>query len=565
MKNSFIYLTILLCILLVYNTQSQDLKINQLEETELSKASKKGRYAGTYLDDGKFKVLYLTSAKKEGIQLDQYHFDSYLKYSDMQDVFVDDAEATNDFVWYMPKEKVEEVAPNNQKFIKATAAFGGGMKIYLGKMIKVYYMGIFTGLNFVEEKKLKPKTGDIWRIRPSGYKTTSKIDAISTGNSFYRELDKYGNPLTAPANSPVLAAGIITEKIKTKGPWLTSGNQVAILAIDGKNFDDTRYNIYPLPYTAQTMGSGLGQDDNLSVLFAPLNGPTNVKSLKHFLWKDRKTHATLMRFSDNYELVDSVSFINKILWASFRILEGDESTYVIGLGKASFDGWARNADGIQLKKVEDIQVSRVKDGKVLYSKLFSEELIESKLIVPKGEKSKNVFGQPHLQHIREIISLPNGDSFIIAQSATGTYSLQLSSEGDLKAFYRIPRIDKKVEGIMYDYQLHMKGDNIYLVLNEQLYEHSNNAKVSHSSTKLANSAGTLKTTTVKKLNEVFLQSQIVRINTNTMEISNRLIMNGKEFFTMGSFPAIFTDNAIYFTGREKGPKGKKIYMAKIEL
>jgi len=395
----------------------QELEISSVSETGLDKkTAKSGRYAGTFFQGDKIKVLYFMSSEKTGLKLNSYDFNNSMKFEKINDLLVDKSQAERDFVWYMPKEKVEKIAPNSQKFIKATAAFGGGMKLYLGRMLKTYYLGIFTGLKFVEDEKLKPKTGDIWRITPSGYKTTSNIDALSTDYGFYRELEKYGNPLTAPANFPILAAGIITEKIKTKGPWLTSGNQVAVLAIDGENFDDTRYNIYPLPYSAQTMGSGLGQDDNLTVLFAPLNAPTNVKSLKHFLWKDRKNHATLMRFSDDYELVDSVSFINKMLWATFKILNGDESTYVIGLGNASYEGWARNADGIQLKKVEDIQVSRFKDGKLLYSKLFSEEEIESKLIVPKGEKVKNIYGQPHQQHIRELISLPNGDSFLIGQS-----------------------------------------------------------------------------------------------------------------------------------------------------
>ena len=48
-------------------------------------------------------------------------------------------------------------------------------------------------------------------------------------------------------------------------------------------------------------------------------------------------------------------------------------------------------------------------------------------------------------------------------------------------------------------------------------------------------------------------------------MSNALVMDGKDFFTMGSYPALFTEDAIYFTGREKAPKGKKIFVAKIEL
>lgn len=558
-------LLVIACIGIIVNVQAQELKINQLEEADLSKSSRKGRYAGTYFEDGKFTVLYLTSTKREGVQLDRYQFNSSLKYSDMQDVFVDDAQASQDYVWYMPRSKVEKIDPDNQKFIQGTRAFGGGMKIFLGTLQKQYYMGIYTGETFVEEKKLKPKTGDIWRITPSGFKSTTKIDAITTDNGFYKELPKYGNPLIAPANSPMLAAGIITEKVKTKGPWLTSGNQVAILAIDGENFDDSRYNIYPLPYTAQTLGSGLGQDNLLTVLFAPLNGPTNVKSLKHFLWKDRKNHFTLMRFSDDYELVDSVSFISKLVWGRFQILNGNNSTFVIGTGKASYNGWARNAMGITLKKTEDIQVSKFTDGKLLFSKLYSGDLLKSKLVVPKGDKSKNDFTPPHKEYATQIIALPNGDDLAIFMTGLGYYLLQTSPTGELMAFYRIPRLEKKVTSNLYNYQLQFQGDDLILVMNEQPFEFTNEAQINTSYSRLANSAGTLKTTTIKKLNEVFLQSHIVRINTKNHTIGNRLVIDGKDFYTIGSFPAIFTENAIYFTGRKKGPKGKVISIARIDI
>lgn len=550
---------------IIINVEAQELKIDQLEEAELSKTSRKGRYAGTYFEDNTLKVLYLTSTKKEGVQLDQYQFDASLKYGDMRDVFVDDAMASRDFEWYMPKSKVEIVSPSSQKFIMGTRAFGSGMKIFLGTLEKQYYLGIYTGEDFVEEEKLKPKTGDIWRILPAGFKSTTKIDAFSTSAGFYKELPKFGNPLIAPANSPMLAAGVITEKVTTKGPWLYSQNRVAILAIDGENFDDSRYNIYPLPYTARSMGAGLGQDDNLTVLFAPLNGPTTVKSLKHFLWKDKQDHFTLMRFSDTHELVDSVSFTSKLLWARFQILNGGNSTYVMGLGKASFSGWARDAMGITLKKTEDILVSKFKDGKLLFSKLYSGDLLKSKLVIPKGVKMKNDFTPPHKEDAAEILALPNGDDLAIFMTGLGFYLLQMSPSGELMAFYRIPRVEKKVESNLYNYQLHFQGDDLILVMNEQPFEFTNETQVNTSTTGLANGAGTLKTTTVKKLNEVFLQSQIVRINTKTHSIGNRLVIDGKDFYTIGSFPAIFTENAIYFTGRNKGPKGKVISIARIDI
>ena len=540
----------------------QKLEFASVSSAQLDKATAKtGRYAGTFLEGNKINVLYFLSSEKEGIKLNAYNFDDNLKFDAFTDLFVTREQAEDKFEWYIPKEKIDKVATGDERFLRAGAAFGSGMKIEFGKIKRHYEQGIFTYWEFVSEGKLKPKTGEIWRIQPSGYKTTSDYTRLATTSGFSDDLYKYGNPLLAPASATLLAAGVITEKIKTKGPWTSAGNRVAILAIDGENFDGSKYNIYPLPYTAQTMGSGLGQDDMLSVLFAPLNGPTTVKSLKHFYWKDKKDHFTLMRFSDDYSLVDSVSFLSKLLHGRFDIYNGNGSTFIVGMGKDGFDGWARNANMIGLKKLDAVQITKVENAQVLYSAYFNDDLLEEKLVVPSGDKKKYEFARDK-NIVKEIIPLPNGDDLILGQSPHETYALQVSSEGKLKAFYRIPRIDIK-ESILYNYQLMMKGDILYLVLNEQPRDFTNNTVVNTTVSRGYNTRTT--TTTVKRLNEVFVQSQVLKINTATLEMSNALLMDGKDFYPMGSYPALFTEGAIYFTGREKGPKGKVIHLARIDL
>jgi len=262
-------------------------------------------------------------------------------------------------------------------------------------------------------------------------------------------------------------------------------------------------------------------------------------------------------------LVDSVSFKSGILWGVYQILNGQESTFVIGLGKAKFDGWARNANGITLKEVEDIQITKVKNGAVVYTKLFSAKALDSKLVKPAGEKMKYKFMTPPKERFNEIISLANGDALAIAQSGYGTYALQLSPTGDLKAYYRIPRVDDKAESGLYNYQIVINGDNLYLVLNEQPFEFTNDAQIETSTTDYGNITSTR--TTVTKLNEVFLQSHVVKINTKTLEMSNRVVIDGKDYYTIGSYPAILSENTIYFTARDKGPKGKKLSVLRIDL
>jgi len=144
--------------------------------------------------------------------------------------------------------------------------------------------------------------------------------------------------------------------------------------------------------------------------------------------------------------------------------------------------------------------------------------------------------------------------------------LQLSPMGDLKTFYLIPLGEKDKLSII-NYQYMMKDSDLVLVVNLQPAEFSTLAKVETNSYKSygAGVITTIKTTTVKKLNQVYLQSMVYRINPSQHKISNALALDGKNFYPMGSFPAMFTTDAIYFTGKEKGPKGKVIHVVKIDL
>ncbi len=554
MKSIIFTLTI---VLFSMTSIGQKLEFASVSSATLDKATaKNGLYAGTFLKGNKIHVLYFLSSKKEGVTLNSYNFSNALKFKDFTDLFVTREQAEKDFEWYIPKEKIDKVATGDERFLRAGAAFGSGMKIEFGKIERHYELGIFTDWEFVQEGNLKPKTGEIWRIEPSGYKTTSDYTRLATTSGFSDDLYEYGNPLLAPASATLLATGVITEKISIKNPAQTNANRVAIMAINGMDFDRSQYNIYTLPYSAISLGSGLGQDNNLCGLFAPLNAPSTVKAHKKLLWKDRKNHFTLMRFSDDYSLVDSVSFLSKLMHGRFDIYNGHGSTFIIGMGKDGFDGWARNGRKILLKKLDAIQITRVKDNQVVYSSYWNEDLIEDKLVVPDGEKKKFAFARDN-NIIKEIIPLLNGDDFIFGQSQDENYALQVSPEGELKAYYQMPRIDK--ESNRYNYQYMLKGDYIYFVINEQPQDLTNDTQVS------VTKSGNIITTTVKRLNEVFVQSQVLKINIAKLEMSNALVMDGKDFFTMGSYPALFTEDAIYFTGREKAPKGKKIFVAKIEL
>ncbi len=450
----------------------------------------------------------------------------------------------------MPQSRVEKISEGNGKWLQAGRAFGSGMKLWRGHIQKNYRLGVYTGMEFVPEESVKPKAGDIWRITPGGFKSLGDYDALATSNGFYQDLQKYGNPLSMPAAASMLAAGVITEKVKLSRDQEFLANRVAVLSLNGENLDDMPYEVYLLPYTAATITSGLGQGGDLCSLFSPLNGPTTIASLKHLLWKHHKNAFTLMRFSDNRKLVDSVSFDSRIMQGEYAILNDQVSTYVVGKGKAEFEGWY---NGFPYKKITGFQVTRVKDGKIQYSTFIGEDEMESKLVGPAGEKVKLNWYVAR-SSFKEVITMPNGDVILLGNSPVQTYALHLTATGELRALYYLPMMGKEGETGIWNYQTMIRGDDLILVVNQRPAEFATEAKVSSSTTNLSG-GGSIKTTTVKKLNEVFLQSQIVRINSANATMSNVLQLNGKDWYPMGSHRHVHRGRHLLHRPRE-GAQGE---------
>ena len=506
------------CLILLTNSLfSQDLVISKSATADLTKTTRKGMlYGGTLIKGDEAKVFYVSSTKEEGAQVEEYILNLSGGSGSVEDKFIKTEEAQTQLPWFIPKSRVEKLAPVNGKWLKAGSAFGSGMKLWRGSIKKQYTLGIYTGMQFIEEESIKPKTGDIWRITPGGYKSLSDLNALATENGFYRDLQYYGNPLLMPATSTLLAAGVITEKISLKKNQKYAANRVAVLTMNGMNFDDMEYEIYTLPYTALTVGSGLGQDWNLCSVFAPLNGPTNVKSLKHLYGKDRKDQFTYMRFSDDRKLVDTTTFTSKMMWGQYQVLNGQESTFIFGIGNADFEGWFR---GLEYKKVTGIQVTKIRDGELIYNKMFNDDELKSKIVTAGGKNTKFSIEKKH-NYIHEVIDLPDGDALIIGQTPMEIYMLQLSSSGDLKAFYLLP-LGKRDKIPVMSYQYMMKDGELILVVNLQPIEFRTNAQVERKTNNLG-SGSSITTTTVKKLNEVFMQSMVYRITPASPKISNAL-------------------------------------------
>jgi len=143
MKNILTPIALLIALAMAPFASAQELEFAQVAEADLTKDTKDGRYAGTFLNGDKIDVYYLISTKKEGVQLKTYSFDNALSFQSAGDRFVDDAQASEEFAWYLPKEKVEKTASPSDKYIYAGRKFGGGMKFELGTISKKYYLGLY--------------------------------------------------------------------------------------------------------------------------------------------------------------------------------------------------------------------------------------------------------------------------------------------------------------------------------------------------------------------------------------------------------------------------------------
>lgn len=543
----------------------QDLKFSFETSTPLDKkVAKGGMYAGTYLNDNEIDVLYFLNSDKSGVQLFQYDFDNNLKLNSSEDVSISDAEAKEKYEWYMPQAEVEKFATKNNRFLLANRTLiGAGMNIKYGSIEFLYEQGIFVDWKFVEEGKIKPKKDGIWKILPAGYKSTSDYTKFQTAYGFSQDLNRYGIPLFTPSDASLLGVGVVTDKVSIKNPPKTNFNRIAAISIENENFDAAIMEEYLLPYSAMEMGSGLGQDDDLCAVFAPRKAPSTLAAHKPLQWKDRQNEFTFMRFSDDRKLVDSLRFKGKIMHADFNVFNIDNASMIVAIGDTKHSGWATNTFYQQFKRVNGVQFAKIKDDQLIYNVLFNEDQLESKLQVPSGEKKKLLMDINF--NITDIVHLPNNDDLIVGRNTLSTFAFHISENGELKAYYQIGRIDEK-KSQHYNFQYHIEGDDIYMVANEQPLNLSNDTKVKVSSS--TSTSGSLRTTTttttVKRLNEVYVQSQIVKVNFKNAQMSNKLVINGKEYYALGSYPAFFAPDGIIFTGK-KGTKGKELFVSKINF
>jgi uncharacterized membrane protein YcaP (DUF421 family) len=536
---------------------------------EVSKTLKKAVYGGTYsLTNGNIGVFF-----QEKDELAAYEFDSNAQYV----VTHNGSEANN----LLNKANHQESTVTKQ--INASEISDGmGLKIMYPKeswgslklVNGLIYLSstdkFINGFELEEKDTRKLKIEGTWRtnnigaraIIPEG-KTYYKFKA-QNGRFMSFDLAKTAIPIV-PVNGYLQSAGIITEKISISNPSPHNANRLVIFKIGFDNQETN--NIHIMPYSMRGIGVGSDAQGNMTVLTVPLNAPSTYGPHKKLNAKDEERgFLYLYRFDQDNNLIDEQkikSDLNNV--NSYQTIVAGNKTFLVGTGKTDGKGFISSYPG---QKTDAVSIALLdENGKLSPFKTYSEKELISKLETNGAKSNMKFTGGPYFYSAS---ILDNGNVFLMGKSDGWHHGILLSTNGELIRYYIFTHLDLTKNKI-YTEQLHVKGNNIFVLLADQPHELTNEKQTSTSSSSSTHSMGggyALKTTTTstqtRQLFEIFHLSNVFVIDGNTGNAAKiELSKEVKNFYTLGDTPALFTDDAIYIPGRIKANKGKEVSLIKI--
>ncbi len=76
------------CVVLATGLSAQDLAISSSASTELTKTSRDARYGGTFIQGDQARVLFVSSTKADGVQVEEYALSIGAGTAAVQDQFI---------------------------------------------------------------------------------------------------------------------------------------------------------------------------------------------------------------------------------------------------------------------------------------------------------------------------------------------------------------------------------------------------------------------------------------------------------------------------------------------
>jgi hypothetical protein len=524
--------------------------------TSLDKSSVKGLFGGAFvLENGNIALFY---QHKDGISAYEFNADSQFEKA----LQASDANSLLDKTMQSANNKTQaDLKEFKNMEVMFVASSWGALKLQKGLLDLKSDNKFIYGLDYrkIEDRKLKAE--DTWRTNIIGNRAIIPNDLkkikFKGDNGHYMSytFSPGGISSMAPIEGFIQSVGVITEKVSIRDPSSNHFNRMVIFKVGGKALEEAN-NIHIMPYAMQGVGSGISAKGNFIALTMPLNAPSSVKEQKALLAPDEdKNNLYIYEIDENNQVVAEAMHKSDLRTVNFQTVATHDKTIVIGSG-AEGKNWRMAYLGQTAMAGLTYAVLNL-EGKVITSKTYLEKDFAAKFESAGSGNAKlqKFTGGPNFYQAEK---LENGNIFILGKSDGYHHGILLSAEHELIKYFIFPHADVTKHNY-YTHQLEVKGNKIFLVNSDQPHELSNAIQESTST------SGNTTTTVKKQIFEIFHVTQLFSIDGTTGK-SELHVLNEiqKNFNSMGSIPALFTNNAIYFPGRIKAPNGKDIGLIRFE-
>lgn len=524
-----------------FNLWGQELKMNSIDLPISKNAKKSGMYVETVVKDNNSYSMFISYDLKKQLGFDVITFDkkgNVLSNSEE----IASAETGSKYGINIPSPGKIEVPGAGQQVLAVVGSVGviGKFKVKKGSFEPKYatsvdygnyittYTPILRGFKFVEKEEVKTDfTAGMFVINPKDGEIERDYNLIE---GMVNNVVGY-----IPATSSTAFLGAIIEKVNLRNPTEFAGNRLIHGVFDGKTMSFTKENITVFPHAVTIPISRVTTPEgNKAVLVSALKVITNYAPQKKWIASNPKL-MSFLSIDKEGNLADNITWESKSVRGNFTLTANNDATYVLGLINSSHDGFYR----FDIGKVTDLQITKIKSGKMEFNKTFSTDEMESKLAGGKGKLNLN--STIWCSGLRD---LPNGDILALFASPSNYFMVQFSPSGGLKASYTVNRVDGK-DLFHKDNLVHVSGNNVYIVFREQSSAIAQGVTKSFS----RNSSSYMKDLNFSRIDELMTYANIVKINPTEMVITKAVEIN--DFVLLGDYP-IFdgADGSILLTGRK---------------
>lgn len=536
-----IFLSFVTASIFALNVSGQELKLKMTDLPISKQAKKSGMYVETVIKDDNSYSTFISYDLKKQLGFDVITFDKTGNVVSNSEEIAS-SETGEKYGIKIPSPGKIEVPGSGQSVLAIVGSVGvlGKFKVKKGTFEAKYatsvdyggnittYTPVLRGFKFDEKEEIKTD------FRAGMFAINPKDGEIERN---YNIIENMVNNVVGyiPANSSTAFLGAIVEKVSVKDPTEYSGNRLIHGVFDGKTMSFTKENITIFPHAITLPISKVTTPEgNKAVLVSALKVVTTYAPQRKWISSNPKLMSVLSIDKEG-NLADSITWESKSVRGNFTLTANNEATYVLGLINNGHDGFYR----FDIGKVTDLQLTKIKSGKLEYNKVFSMEEMASKLAGGKGKLKLN--SSIWCSGMRD---LPNGDILALFASPSDYFMVQFTPSGELKATYTANRVSGK-DLFHRDNLVHVSGDHVYIVFREQ------DASIAQGVSKsfVRNSSSYMKDLNFSRTDELMAYANVVKINSKDLTISKPVEIS--DYVLLGDYP-IFdgADGSILLIGRK---------------